>query len=274
MNIYRIKKLLNKYVALLLLLMMIMQSVYAATYKVRPTPTSNQTDQSVIDETASYVYTPENNYANTVKPPDVIEFIVDYTWDMYVYDLTKNVKQALFDSMEYLPKTTLTGLRMFGAIKKDDPLYRRTIFTCFTAHLVLPIGMHNGVKFRYAMKNYRQQWMTSGSIIKALKSAIESDMADLPSDKIKKIVLITFGEGDTGYDPCAYFKKLGNERKDIVIDVILMVDDSHFEYTCMTNSTGGKLYQYTNQYNGIYNALVQSMLVARSGTLNSRIDQK
>ena len=80
---------------------------------------------------------------------------------------------------------------------------------------------------------------------------------DKIADKYAKIILITDGGENCGGDPCAFASALIKQRRDIVIDVLL-VSSSSKALRCLSDTTGGKFYN-AEDVNSFTSTLTESM---------------
>ena len=114
---------------------------------------------------------------------------------------------------------------------------------CNSSELLVDIT-EGGASTIKNMLNYLNVTGGSTPIEYTLVQTIENDFARFPRYMKKHIILITDGQEGCGGNPCSYIKKIREERDDITIDVISMLDEgSNFSlYNCLAETTGGTIY--------------------------------
>lgn len=271
-------------IIMLLALTLVCSAVYAKTYKISP-----QKNQSQQGQTASYnVYTPSTytsqQVQNGVEYGGIIEFVIDFSGSMSsVIDKAKYTVQHLYPS---IPSGTKVGLRVFGqngginpytyeapvinkiakaggkykiSVKQQYDCVGNTKGGCSNTIQVLPVGLYNGNVFYQAMSSQRLGGSTP--LVFGLHLAVTKDLANFPATSKKKIILITDGGENCSGDPCAFARKIAQERPDIIIDVIVIGGGDSM--ACLANETNGRFYKFSQKdfYNGSFDYIFMSTLM-------------
>ncbi len=227
------------------------------------------------------VYTPSTYNANTqVAQADVpiINLVMDYSGSMVNW--IERAKAVMSYIISKIPASTQVGLRVFGQdkyssnaqnlagtvkkITKENNGYK-VVTSCN------PAGTGKGAcsatqqvaKITRANANLLISGMNSARIgsstpmVLGLDRAIYQDLAGFDTTTTKKIILITDGGENCGGDPCAFARDLVAKRTDVHIDVIL-VGSGSANLACLTNTTGGTLYNINN-LSSLQTVLTKSM---------------
>lgn len=264
----------KKFLIILLLTSCFSLSAFAAKYKINTSgkvtaPNGKSQNSSVLNNpTNFYNNYSAKNYVNsqqvTKTPIGTIDIVMDYSGSMYYW--INEAKKTMSMIVSQLPTTTAIGFRVFGHNSGNNPYtpvlakvkeiaqtksgkYKVTASQdsylgnvsggCSATSQIIPVKQNNALKVLSGMNSVNVGGATPLTL--ALKQAVEFDFSGLSTTYPKKIILITDGGENCGGDPCAYAAKLASERKDIIVDVVL-VSSYYTELKCLANVTGGKFY--------------------------------
>lgn len=166
---------------------------------------------------------------------DVIELVVDYSGSM-----DRWIKLAVNTLKSILPKispNTNVGLRVFG--QDTGQVFITAVFTgCQASEQIVRPAKSNTYDIVRGLNKTKIGYSTP--LTYALKRTVYGDFAGISHNTKKKIVLVTDGGESCNGDPCAFIKTVAAQRKDIVVDVI-MVNGSN-SLKCLSEATDGKYY--------------------------------
>ena len=165
--------------------------------------------------------------------------MVDYSGSMEQW-----IKVAVNTLKSILPKIspeTNVGLRVFGQ-NTGQPFIAVMFNSCQATSQVVRPAKSNTAGIIVGLNKTKIGYSTP--LTYALKKTIYSDFAGISHNTKKKIVLVTDGVESCNGDPCEFIRTITAQRKDIVIDVI-MVDGSN-RLKCLADETGGKFYNINN----------------------------
>ena len=238
----------KKLIILLLILGLVSTSVFASSYKINASgkvknPGGN-VQQPVKTQTNLY-----NNYqapkyiaqkqaaANAVG---TIDIVMDYSstnigFRVFGHDNGYNpynpvvgaVKEVVQSKKGYKVKT---GVSSFLG---------RTSSFCSATENMVKVSPYNVPALQAGMN--RAQIGGSTPLTNALYQAVNQDFAGFAKNFKKKIILITDGGENCGGDPCSFAKDLVSQRNDIIIDVVLVSNNSK-ALKCLSDTTGGNFY--------------------------------
>ncbi len=261
----------KKLIILLLILGLVSTSVFASSYKINASgkvknPGGN-VQQPVKTQTNLY-----NNYqapkyiaqkqaaANAVG---TIDIVMDYSGSMLNWINAAKTYMSVIVSQ--LPASTNIGFRVFGHDNGYNPYnpvvgavkevvqskkgYKvktgvssflgRTSSFCSATENMVKVSPYNVPALQAGMN--RAQIGGSTPLTNALYQAVNQDFAGFAKNFKKKIILITDGGENCGGDPCSFAKDLVSQRNDIIIDVVLVSNNSK-ALKCLSDTTGGNFY--------------------------------
>lgn len=170
---------------------------------------------------------------------DVIELVVDYSGSMEQW-----IKVAVSTLKTILPKIspeTNVGLRVFG--QHTGQPFISTIFTgCQATSQIVRPASKNTANVINGLNKTKIGYATP--LTYALKRTVYGDFAGISHNTKKKIVLVTDGGESCNEDPCAFIRSIAAQRKDIIVDVIIVNGSNNLR--CLSNATGGKYYNINN----------------------------
>lgn len=250
-------------IRLLILILLLATSVYAATYKVTPGGTV-KSPAGVTTKNYYNNYSSQNYVQNqTVRGGNIdnIEIVMDFSGSMSAW--VREAKSAMSKIAAQIPQSTKVGFRVFGQalsaternstqanvsnIQKQGSTYVVKTETpdnktgCTATKQVTSISDINYQNLIRGMNSVDLGGSTP--LVLALQKTVNNDFASIPRTEPKKIVLITDGGENCGGDPCAFARQLN--RTDIQIDVVLVSSNSR-ELMCLTRETGGNFYTLNN----------------------------
>lgn len=170
---------------------------------------------------------------------DVIELVVDYSGSMDYW-----IKLAVNTLKNILPKITPetnAGLRVFGQ-DTGQPFIASLFTGCRASEQIVRPAKSNTANVIRGLNKTKIGGATP--LTYALKRTVYGDFAGISHNTKKKIVLVTDGGESCNEDPCEFIRTIVAQRKDIVIDVI-MVNGSN-SLRCLSDMTGGKYYDIRN----------------------------
>ena len=278
----------------LFLIFLIMFSVsltaFAAKYKINTSgkvtaPGGKTQNSSALSNTPNFY----NNYysGNYVSSKQVlsqkagtIDIVMDYSGSMYYW--INEAKNSMSAIVSQLPTSTKIGFRVFGHDGGNNPYtpvlakvksiakgkngnYKVTASTasylgntsgsCSATTQVAKVVPYNTSALLSGMNSVSIGGSTPMTL--ALKQAVEFDFAGLSTNYPKKIILITDGGENCGGDPCRFAANLVRQRKDIIVDVVLVSSNST-ELRCLSDTTGGNFYT-PSDLPSFTSSLIQSM---------------
>lgn len=170
---------------------------------------------------------------------DVIELLVDYSGSMDQW-----IKLAISTLKNILPKIspeTNVGLRVFGQ-DTGQPFINVMFNSCQATSQVVRPAKQNTSSIISGLNKTKIGYSTPLTL--GLKRTIYGDFSGISHKTKKKIVLVTDGEESCGGNPCEFIRSIAAQRKDIVIDVI-MINGSN-KLRCLSDATGGRYYNASN----------------------------
>lgn len=170
---------------------------------------------------------------------DVIELVVDYSGSMDSW-----IKLAVKTLRNILPKIspdTNVGLRVFGQ-DTGQPFISVMFNGCKASSQIVRPAPNNKASVISGLNRTKIGYATP--LTYALKRTVYGDFAGISHNTKKKIVLVTDGGESCNEDPCAFIRSIAAQRKDIIVDVI-MVNGSN-SLRCLSDSTGGRYYNINN----------------------------
>ena len=265
-------------------------AAFAAKYKVNSGgkvtgPNGKVQQNSVLTNT----YNPYNNYSSQrytasrqvlVQKIDNIDIVMDYSGSMLFW--ISEAKRSMAAIISQLPVSTKIGFRVFGhdgcsnpyhpvmakvknIVQNKDGKYKvtaanssylgNTAGSCSATKQVAALASNNTSGLLQGMNSVDVGGSTPLTL--ALDQAVTYDFAGIPLTQQKKIILITDGGENCGGDPCAFASALIKQRRDIVIDVLL-VSSSSKALRCLSDTTGGKFYN-AEDVNSFTSTLTESM---------------
>lgn len=170
---------------------------------------------------------------------DIIELVVDYSGSMDQW-----IKLAISTLKNILPKIspqTNVGLRVFG--QDTGQPFVAVLFTgCQATQQIVRPAKSNSANIIRGLNKTKIGAATP--LTYALKRTIYGDFAGISHKSKKKIVLVTDGAESCNGDPCEFIRTIVAQRKDIIIDVIIVNGSDNLR--CLSNLTGGKYYNISN----------------------------
>lgn len=170
---------------------------------------------------------------------DVIELVVDYSGSMEQW-----IKIAVSTLKSILPKIspeTNVGLRVFGQ-HTGQPFVSVIFNGCQATSQVVRPAVKNTANVISGLNKTKIGYATP--LTYALKRTVYGDFAGISHNTKKKIVLVTDGGESCNEDPCAFIRSIAAQRKDIIVDVIMVNGSNNLR--CLSNATGGKYYNINN----------------------------
>lgn len=280
----------KKIVLIAVLMFVFSMATFAAKYKVNTSGKVTSPDGKVQQGSAlTNSYNVYNNYSSQsytnsrqvlVQKIENIDIVMDYSGSMYYW--IAEAKRSMSAIIAQLPQTTKIGFRVFGHNGGNNPYnpvmakvknitqskngkYKVTTTTesylgstfgaCSATKQVTPMATNNASSLLQGMNSVKLGGSTPLTL--ALNQAVTYDFSGIPITQPKKIILITDGGENCGGDPCAFASTLVQNRKDIVIDVLLVSSDSK-ELKCLSDTTGGNFYN-TEDLNSFVSKLTESM---------------
>lgn len=208
----------------------------------------------------SYV---ENKQVN-VNPVGTIDIVMDYSGSMAYW--IEVAKRSMATIVSQLPQNTKVGFRVFGHNGGNNPYspvlnkvkcvtknkkgkyvvatetssyLGKTSGSCSATSQIVPVIAYNALNLLNGMNSVQVGGSTPLTL--ALEQAVKTDFGKMDNTSAKKIILITDGGENCGGDPCAFARQLVAQRKDIIIDVVLVSSNSK-ALVCLADTTGGKFY--------------------------------
>lgn len=166
---------------------------------------------------------------------DVIELVVDYSGSMDSW-----IKLAISTLRGILPKIspeTNVGLRVFGQ-DTGQPFISVMFNSCKATEQVVRPAQKNSASVINGLNKTKIGYATP--LTYALKRTVYGDFAGIAHSTKKKIVLVTDGGESCNEDPCAFIRSVMAQRKDVVVDVIMVNGGNNLR--CLADATSGKYY--------------------------------
>ncbi len=260
----------KKLITVLIVTMLVSLSAFAQKYKVntsgKVTAPNGQTQNSKPQNLYNNYYGQQYVATRQAAAGNIgtVEIVMDYSGSMYSW--IEAAKSYMAGIISQLPPTIKTGFRVFGhdggnnpynpimgkvkeVVKKKDGSYKvksgtesylgKITGSCSATMQVTPIASDNAAALSSGMRSVQLGGSTPLTL--SLEQAVKYDFKGMDTTSPKKIILITDGGENCGGDPCAFARALMKQRKDIVIDVVLVSSSSN-ALRCLATETGGHLY--------------------------------
>lgn len=268
----------KKVFLLVILVICVCVSAFAATYKINSKGTVLQSPNGSVqtiqaNKTTSTTPIQTQNTINTYSVPNytanvgaynantgIVDIIMDYSGSMSQWiDVVENTVLSIVGK---LPPNIKLGVRIAGfntvvknntasinnagsskyVFKKAKPTIIDRGGSCTSSRVLIPIGDTASVASVIGT-------VTTGGttpLIYSIQQAVNKDFASFGYNEFKKIILITDGGENCDDDPCAYARTLAATRPDVTVDVVLVSNDTTLQ--CLAQTTGGKIYLPTDIY--------------------------